>query len=87
MTEQESILTSLGYKEAERGKWLKPVGLHLFSFEIELNLWTNWFMSMQDEILIYDSKEYSDFEDFYSWVIRQEAWTRINIGKGGDFRV
>jgi|GEM_PF-2397015 len=62
MTEQErsKLLISLGYNEASIGKWLKPVGKHLLSFETETNLWTNWYIDKQGNTVIYHAHEYDE---------------------------
>ena len=93
-----NILTSLGYKEASVGKWLKPVGKHLLSFEAETNLWTNWFIDMRGKIAIWDSHEYIEdlwkkemeagcFSPLHAFIVHQESWSRYNLALGGDFRV
>lgn len=54
MTIRETLI-SMGYREIEEGKWAKPVGYHLFTFEEAKSLWTNWCYGADEKIHIYES--------------------------------
>ena len=47
-------LTSMGYRRPNAsenpGKWMKPVGFHVFSYEEDRNELTNWFLSAQNTL-------------------------------------
>jgi len=52
------FLISMGYREEKPGKWLKPIGFCLFSFEEDRSEWTNWFRSADNgQPAIWESKK------------------------------
>ena len=52
-------LISLGYKDSGNGKWVKPVGKSLLSFETETNVWFNR-ITIKGNPIILDSRKYDE---------------------------
>jgi hypothetical protein len=87
MTRREALL-AMGYQEREPGKWLKPVGIHCFSYIERLNRWENWFKDMKGTLQVYEAHEFCESDplrQLKDW----EAWTRINVchGSGSSFEL
>jgi len=84
----EDALRAMGYTKCEPNKWLKPVGFQVFSFDEETLVWTNWFKSMQGEVMRMDAKEmrrdFADAGDPLSQIKHFECWTRTDVYVKGD---
>lgn len=75
-------LSSMCYREVEPGRWLKPVGCHLFTYEEDRNEWTNWFLAYNPGTIERWSSE-SPSEDggpFIGQLKDWEMWTNISSG-------
>ena len=89
MTTREALL-ALAYREAKPGRWLKPVGFHLFSYLEERDEWVNWFMDANGKINTWEShtraKEWNG-ETFLASLRSWEAYTRISthVSEAADF--
>ena len=97
----ETQLLGLCYKKTQPGVWIKPVGASLFMYEEDRKEWTNWVIGVNDQVLRYHAEVFQetteedqyklptqkDNEQLKNWIVYQETWTRINVGKGGDFSV
>lgn len=86
------ILLSMGYHEGAPGKWLKPVGYHLFTFSEERSEWANWFKTYHTkELACWDRKKLDpEFtpERFLIELQEWEAYTNISSGwVRPDFRI
>lgn len=77
-------LSAMGYRDMGAGRWAKPVGYHLFTFEMDRMQWANWFGDVSGQISVWESKLFfkenaSDFEKSLDFLKGVEAYTRINI--------
>lgn len=68
-------LSSMCYREVKPGKWLKPVGLHIFSYEEDKKLWSNWFKDATGKISLWQSEEIVD-GDFIVCLKELEAYSK-----------
>jgi len=82
-------LISMSYREMKPNVWGKPFGYHLITFELDKNLWTNWFMNSFKEPLIWNSIVYIPNpkveNHFLNFIQYCEACTNVNGHKGGTF--
>lgn len=77
----------MGYRELKQGVWAKPVAFHLFLFEEDKMLWTNFFKTPdKNSICIWNSEEYKekDWEvdgepNFLLFLKYTEQYTRIDV--------
>jgi len=60
MEKNEEILTSMGYRLLKPGVWAKPVAYHLFMFEVDKKLWTNFFKGANEALCIWNSETYKE---------------------------
>lgn len=76
------IVLSLGYREIKINKFAKPVGKSLFTIELDNLLWSNWFESVNQQLLLFDSVNYDEqtHTNFLNFILECETYTRINIG-------
>ena len=79
MTLREALL-AMGYTEAKPGRWLKPVGYHLFTFDEAKRTWRNYFKGGTGEIMIWESRELPE-DNALSRIKEAEAYTKINVEK------
>lgn len=86
MTIRETLL-AMGYREAKKGQWLKPIGYVLFSYHEEKGIWSNWFKSAVGKIERYESKIFQNEIEFGSYLDQLkgfECWTRTDMFIHGD---
>lgn len=70
-------LLSMGYREAQKDKWLKPVGYHLFIFDTQTKSWSNWFQAK--ELALWNEHFFEGTEDeFITFLKRSESDTKTN---------
>lgn len=91
MTVRDALL-SMGYREREPGKWLKPIGFHCFTYSEERKELANWFKHVsEDKILCWERKRYEaedHEEDFFVFLMEWEAYSNIISGSPcPDFRL
>lgn len=90
MTENMTIreaLISMGYREEAPGKWLKPIGYQLFSFNEATNQWCNYFTDIKGEICLWEkhtlndalNKKYDPLFLLKDW----ETWTKHDLYVNG----
>jgi hypothetical protein len=84
MTDREKLamreaLHAMGYHEASPEKWIKPVGFHLFTYEEEVTLWSNWFVSTSGTILPYAGSRWCDQVAPLYWLKECEGYARVNV--------
>jgi hypothetical protein len=88
MSEKELILTSMGYRKMKDEIWAKPVGMHLFMYELETDTFTNWFKS-SDIIQIWNSEIYEKDEsvekDFLQFIKYAETYTKTDYPGYSEF--
>lgn len=80
-------LLSYGYVEEKPGKWIKPVGYHLLTFNESDMRWANYFMDSFGVISCWESKV---IDIKYMDAIRTlEAYTKFSIYPSikADFRI
>ena len=77
----------MGYRKMQDNVWGKPFGYILLTFELDSNIWSCNFITIQDKPGIWDSKTYfSDVDDFKRFLQYNEAFhTKTYIGKSSDF--
>ena len=87
----KDTLTKMGYRELVPNTWAKPIGFHMFAFELDKNLFGNWFKAKNGDIHIYDNTVYepdvtvdNDFMRFLKYCECQ-ARTDINIESEFEF--
>jgi hypothetical protein len=57
----EEILTKMGYRQLREDVWAKPVAFHLFLFEMDKMLWTNFFKGAKDgSICVWNTETYKE---------------------------
>lgn len=61
----EQSLMKMGYRELKQGIWAKPVAFHLFLFEMDKRIWTNFFKGAENTMCIWDSKTFEEVD----WVV------------------
>jgi len=89
MNMREALL-AMGYREVLSGKWAKPVGYSLFSYNEETSTWACWFRSADDNEMVrwasakFEEKLWTtDTGEVKPLVFlkHQEAWeSRVNVG-------
>lgn len=83
----ERELIKMGYRQLRKDVWAKPVAFHLFMFETDKMLWTNFFKGANDGALcIWNSETYKekDWEvdgksSFLLFLKYSEQYTKIDI--------
>ena len=70
----------MNYRETKHGRWAKPVGYHLFTFEEDRNEWTNWFKDPRGEMgrrEVHQLKNLTDdTKDYLLYMLKEwEAFT------------
>jgi len=85
MEQIKKDLIKMGYRELKEGTWAKPVAFHLFLFELDKMLWTNFFKGAEGSILIWNTETYKekDWEvdgkqSFLMFLKYTEQYTRID---------
>lgn len=78
MTIREALI-AMGYKEVAARKWMKPMGYQLFSYNEDNNNWTNWFTSVKDEIVAWDSHSFDSQYNPLSQIKDWESYTRHDL--------
>jgi hypothetical protein len=81
LTDKQSML-SMGYREAQKDYFLKPIGFQLITIEINRDkpLISNWFKAKDGiETLLWDSDEYNKEDSILDWIKCFESNTRLNI--------
>ncbi len=82
MTLREALL-SMGYREEQPNKWLKPVGYVLFSYNETTNQWANWFKSSKGDIEYWETNQFVHDENkagSYLYQLKKfECWTRTDL--------
>lgn len=75
----------MGYRQLRKGVWAKPVAFHLFFFETDKMLWTNFFKGANDTMLVWNTETYKekDWEvdgkpNFLLFLKYTEQYTRID---------
>jgi hypothetical protein len=85
----EKTLVSLGYRMIKPNVWFKPIGFHNLSFEVDKNLWTNWFMGGNGESFIWNSDVYEPDpkveDDFKKFIQYLESYTKTSHYVYADF--
>ena len=86
MTQKEA-LTSMGYREMSPGKWGKPIGSQLFTFNTINQLWDNWFKTpTSDKIHLWNSDKYVDESDnFLEWLKAVESMASLRPYVNSEF--
>lgn len=89
----DKILTQMGYRKLKPGVWAKPVSFHLFMFEMDKMLWTNFFKSADNsKMLIWNTETYKEDDwkindedppNFLYFLKYTEHFTRIDV-RGTD---
>jgi NAD-dependent SIR2 family protein deacetylase len=83
----EQSLLKMGYRELKQGIWAKPVAFHLFLFEMDKMLWTNFFRGTENTMCIWNTETYkeddykikdSNISAFLSFLKYTEQYTRID---------
>lgn len=89
MNKIRHTLLSMAYQESRPKIWAKPVGFHFFTFEESTGVWTNWFSSVDDKIMIFESHTKTSDEDFLCDLKTWEAYARISTDYSAraDFRL
>jgi len=86
----KDLLISMGYRELRINVWAKPVGFHLFMFELDKKLFTNYFKSNTGELCIWNSEIYEPDEnvknDFLNFLKYTECYTRNSIQIESEFQ-
>jgi len=54
----ERELIKMGYRQLRKDVWAKPVAFHLFLFEMDKMLWTNFFKGANDSMQIWNTETY-----------------------------
>jgi len=75
-------LQSMNYREVEPGRWLKPVGYHLFSYEEnrgQLGEWTSWYKGVDGKIGRMDVRKTHFSNVFLNDLKEWEAYARTNV--------
>lgn len=92
MRELHQALSAMGYREVSEGKWAKPVGFHLFTFNEKTDTWQNWYKCVSGSIEPYISQGIArddalSYEALVQVIANFEAYTRISVGghKPTDF--
>lgn len=85
MENLEGELIKMGYRQLREGVWAKPVAFHLFLFEKDKMLWTNFFKGQNDTLLVWNTETYKekDWEvdgksSFLLFLKYTEQYTRID---------
>lgn len=83
-----AALSSMCYREVRPRVWAKPVGCHLFVFDLAL-VWTNWFRAKDGSLDIWERETLPPDREPLSWIKEKEAFTRINVawGSGSQFEL
>jgi len=50
----------MGYRELKNGIWAKPVAFHLFFFEMDKMLWTNFFKGADNTMCVWNTETYKE---------------------------
>lgn len=81
MNKQEQ-LTSLGYREMEPNIWGKPVGFHLFIYEVDKKKWANHFVGNNKKLLIWETITFTQGEEdeLVENIGVVEQYTKIHMG-------
>jgi len=81
----ERDLVKMGYRSLKPKIWAKPVAFHLFLFEEEKLLWTNFFKGVDGQMLIWNTETYKEKdwevdgkEEFLLFLKYTEQYTRID---------
>ncbi|MHA2065959.1 MAG: hypothetical protein ACXABY_16430 [Candidatus Thorarchaeota archaeon] len=83
-------LSAMCYREEMPGRWCKPIGTHLFTYEEDRNEWTNWFKGRGDTIERWQSKHPTNLETggpFLGQLKDWEQWTKISCGAPSEFEL
>lgn len=92
MEKIEKCLIQMGYRKLKHDVWAKPVAFHLFFFEMDKMLWTNFFKGKDNAMCIWNSETYkeddwkindNDPPNFLSFLKYTEQYTRIDV-RGED---
>jgi len=83
----ETDLIKMGYRQLRKDVWAKPVAFHLFLFEMDKMLWTNFFKGPKDgDFNIWNSEKYKekDWEvdgksSFLLFLKYTEQYTKIDV--------
>jgi len=87
MENLERELIKMGYRQLRKDVWAKPVAFHLFLFEMDKMLWTNFFKGAKDgSFNIWNSEKYKekDWEvdgksSFLLFLKYTEQYTKIDV--------
>jgi hypothetical protein len=81
----EQGLMKMGYRTLKPGIWAKPVAFHLFLFEMDKMLWTNFFKGNNGQMLVWNTETYKqkDWEvdgkdEFLLFLKYTEQYARID---------
>lgn len=81
----EEILIKMGYRTLKKGVWAKPVAFHLFLFEMDKMLWTNFFKGNNNAMLVWNTETYKEEDwgvdgkpNFLLFLKYTEQYTRID---------
>ena len=82
MNKQEQQLISIGYRELESNIWGKPVGFHLFLYDIKRREWSNHFIGKNKQSLIWETSIFNKEEEdeLIESIGVVEQYTRIDMG-------
>jgi hypothetical protein len=79
----ELALTKMGYRHMGKDVWAKPIGHHIFTFNLNKGEWLNLFKALTDETHIWDSKSITvpdNEDDFLNTLKMYEQYTNISSG-------
>lgn len=84
----KQALSAMHYREARPGKWCKPVGYHLLTFEEDRREWTNWFLGANNDgtgqpISRWSAAVLPADTDPLHFLKEQEGWSKYAKGFGG----
>lgn len=77
LTNRESLI-AMGYREMHAGKWAKPIGYQLFTFDEKSGKFHNWFKDIQGKICVWESYTYVD-GDLLKQLKDWETWTKHDL--------
>ena len=80
-------LSAMSYREVKPGRWCKPVGYVLFTYEEDRKEWTSWMLQANNEIGRWSVKEFSELEaedaafpNFWLYMLKEcEADARVDF--------
>lgn len=78
-TDVRRALISMGYREREQGRWLKPVGFVTFVFNEDGHMWSMVFKDQHGKLSLYQRELILPDKDFLHMLKHSEAFTRVDL--------